>query len=284
MRVEEFEREIRAGREVTEPVRMTLEVEDVEKAADGSRELTFTISTSSVDRAGDTVAIDGWDLENYMKNPVVLFAHDHRSLPIARAKKIWKHAGKLKATAEFVPGEVYPFAETVYQMYAKRFMRATSVGFRAKKYKMSDDEERKKRWGIDFLEQELLEFSMVPVPANAEALLEAKSAGLDIAPMLAGVPGLAPGLHVIESEEPLSDMKIARIKESLAPYRERGYEFLVLDGGLRFLRNADVPKSLPIEVDTTTHSTEPSERVEDPAISQDWLDMRQREIELLNML
>jgi hypothetical protein len=34
------------------------------------------------------------------------------------------------------------------------------------------------------LEQELLEFSAVPVPANGEALIEGRSAGIDIAPLL----------------------------------------------------------------------------------------------------
>jgi hypothetical protein len=62
---------------------------------------------------------------------------------------------------------------------SRGFLSATSVGFMPTKYAFVDDPER--RWGIDFLEQELLEFSCVPVPANPEALIDAKAAGIDTA-------------------------------------------------------------------------------------------------------
>src|SRR5262245_46070666 len=42
-------------------------------AGNESRNYTFTISSSSVDRMGDTIAIDGWQLEAYRKNSVVLY-------------------------------------------------------------------------------------------------------------------------------------------------------------------------------------------------------------------
>jgi hypothetical protein len=62
------------------------------------------------------------------------------------------------------------------------FLSATSVGFSPLKYAFTDDPKR--RFGIDFLEQELLEFSCVTVPANAEALIEGRAAGIDVTPML----------------------------------------------------------------------------------------------------
>jgi len=37
-----------------------------------NREITFTISTSGVDRDGDILDQAGWELGNYIKNPVVL--------------------------------------------------------------------------------------------------------------------------------------------------------------------------------------------------------------------
>jgi hypothetical protein len=42
---------------------------EVKAADDGSRKLSFTISTASVDRMGDTIAVDGWKLASYKKNP-----------------------------------------------------------------------------------------------------------------------------------------------------------------------------------------------------------------------
>lgn len=147
----------------------------------GDRQLEFTITTDSPDRDQDVIAADGWDTSNFQKNPVVLFGHDYRSLPVAKAVSLTHGSHGLKAVAEFATADLYPFADTVYRMLKGGFLRATSVGFRPLEYKFSEDDARK--GGIDFTKQELLEFSVVPVPANAEALMGAKSAGIDVAPL-----------------------------------------------------------------------------------------------------
>lgn len=155
------------------------------KAIDGTRSLTFTISTASVDRMGDTLAIDGWKLDTFRKNPVVLWAHDSSSLPPAKASQVRIEGDKLKANAEFVPADVPvigPFAEAALQLYKHGFLNATSVGFWPLKYAFTDDPQR--GFGIDFMEQELLEFSLVPVPANAEALIEGRKAGINVGVVL----------------------------------------------------------------------------------------------------
>lgn len=153
----------------------------VVKAEGESRTLTFVISTSSPDRHGDTVAVEGWQLDAFRKNPVVLWAHDAAGVPLAKADKVWIESGRLMATATFTPPGLAPFNDTVFEMLKQGFLNATSVGFSPRKYAFSEDPAR--RWGIDFLEQELLEFSIVAVPANAEALIQGKAAGIDVAPM-----------------------------------------------------------------------------------------------------
>lgn len=159
------------------------------KAGDGdSRSIGFTISTDSVDRMGDTISIDGWKLEAYRKNPVVLWAHDSSSLPVARAPKLWTEKSSLKAEAEFTPKGVARFNDTVFEMIKGGFLNATSVGFAPLKYAFVDDPNRK--YGIDFLEQELLEFSIVPVPANSEALVESRAAGIDLDPIFDWAEGV----------------------------------------------------------------------------------------------
>ena len=156
---------------------------DTEIKAEGdSRTLTFTISTASVDRMGDTISVDGWKLDAFRKNPVVLWAHDASSLPVAKADKLWVESGKLMAQAEFTPAGMARFNDTVFDMLKGGFLNATSVGFSPLKYAFTDDPQR--RFGIDFMEQELLEFSVVPVPANAEALIQGRAAGIDIAPVM----------------------------------------------------------------------------------------------------
>src|SRR5947208_1044841 len=48
------------------------------------RQKQFVISTASVDREGDTVAPEGWVLQEYERNPVVLWAHDGEEPPIGQ--------------------------------------------------------------------------------------------------------------------------------------------------------------------------------------------------------
>ena len=149
---------------------------EVVKETDPAAPVSFVISTESPDRDRDSIKVDGWDLNAYRQSPTVLFAHDYASLPIGRAPGIHVEDGKLKSgPITFVPAEVYPFAETCRQMVRLGFLNAASVGFRP--LKSAFNEERR---GMDFERQELLEFSIVPVPANAECLVEARSAGVDV--------------------------------------------------------------------------------------------------------
>ena len=132
---------------------------------DGNRIRTFRITTDNPDRERDVISASGWRLENYQKNPVVLFGHDYKSLPIGKAVAIRQEAHGLSADVEFAPKEIYPFADTVLGLVDFGALKATSVGFDPVKWSLNEE-----RRGYDFQEQELLEFSIVPVPANAEAL------------------------------------------------------------------------------------------------------------------
>lgn len=150
---------------------------DITKA-DGdpaSRQRKFCISTAGVDRDNDIIELAGWRLDNYRKNPQVLFGHDYHSLPIGKATSVYVEGDKLVAIAEFATAEMNPLAEQVLRLIDGGFLRATSVGFRPTKYNINEE-----RRGLDFTECELLEFSVVPVPANPEALIEARAAGVDV--------------------------------------------------------------------------------------------------------
>jgi len=166
----------KAGTPPDKPTLFKEYLPDSLKAEDGK--YTFAISTGSVDRERDTLAVEGWDLASYRRNPVVLWAHDYSGLPVGRAESVLARSGQLIARMEFVPGEVHPFAETVRQLVDGGFLKATSVGFRPLEWVFNEE-----RMGFDFKKQELLEFSIVPVPANPEALVEAKRAGISLVPL-----------------------------------------------------------------------------------------------------
>ncbi len=131
------------------------------------------ISTADVDRQGESVSQNGWDLSFYKSNPIVLWAHDYGSLPIGVTTSIEVKDGKLVAEGKFAPAAANPFAQQVRMLYDLGMVNTTSVGFIPKEF---DTKESGK-----ITKSELLEYSFVPVPANPYALRldQIKKLGID---------------------------------------------------------------------------------------------------------
>ena len=144
-------------------------------AGESEQQMTFVISNEEVDRHGDVIMAAGWHLESFRQNPVFLWAHDYARPVIGRASSVWRDPGRLLATIEFAPTE---FAQEVATLYRQNYQKGVSVGFRPIRFEERRQEQTGAFLGIRFLEQELLEVSAVPVPANRAALRRA----LDQAP------------------------------------------------------------------------------------------------------
>jgi HK97 family phage prohead protease len=147
------------------------------------RTIEFIISNASVDRYGDVIEVNGWDLKNYKSNPVVLFGHMSHIPPIGKALKTWKDTDALCSVAEFMTQDISPFAHSIFRMFEEGYLRAVSVGFKPLKYDRLMDEDDEWNGGYRFIKQELLEFSAVPIPANPEALVDARKKGIDTSPI-----------------------------------------------------------------------------------------------------
>lgn len=146
------------------------------------RTLRFCFSDGTVDRAGDSINPKGWDLDAFNKNPVVLWAHDSWSPPIGRASNVGAIGKRLMGDVEFASADAYPFAETIFQLTKGGFINAGSVGFNPLEWTFVNEPDRP--YGIDFKRQELLEYSVCPVPCNSNALVEARAKGIDTRPMV----------------------------------------------------------------------------------------------------
>jgi HK97 family phage prohead protease len=147
------------------------------------RTLRFCFSDDAVDLMGDTIAAAGWDLANFLRNPVALWAHDSSAPPIGSASNVGVEGNRLLGDIAFAPLETYAFADTIYRLLLGKFLRAVSVGFLPTKHLFVQDDPARP-WGIDFLEQSLLEISVCPVPANPNALAEARRKGIDTRPVM----------------------------------------------------------------------------------------------------
>lgn len=132
------------------------------------------LSSGQPDRDGEIIDQSSWNLEEYKKNPVVLWSHDPVQPAIGQMVDIFiNQDGMLEGIIKFAIKE-YDFAKTIFQLYAGKFLRAFSVGFTA--------EEEEDVNGIRVLKNNTLyEVSAVNIPADALAL--AKSKGLDISPL-----------------------------------------------------------------------------------------------------
>lgn len=138
-----------------------------------TRALEFVISDESVDRDGDVLLASGWRLDNYRKNPVVLFAHDYQRPAIGKSERISIQGGQLISIDQFATAEESAFADEIYRLIIGGYMRAVSVGFQPDEWVWVEDHN-----GWRFEAQDLLEHSVVPVPANPNALQLAFSKGL----------------------------------------------------------------------------------------------------------
>lgn len=153
---------------------------DGDSAASRIRE--FIASTADVDRDGDTVAVEGWELEPFRKSGSFLWAHDYDVAPIARALACYAQDGGLRLRVEFPDkdmGHNYGagFGHAVMRMFDEKLLKGVSVGFIPKEWAFNED--RSGFAPVDFKRQELLEVSATPVPANPNALAVARAKGID---------------------------------------------------------------------------------------------------------
>lgn len=177
------------------------------------------ISTDDEDRHGEVVAVDSWNFNNYMKNPIVLFGHDYYSLPIGICDSITQEGNKIIAKGRFAPMDANPFAQQCRKLYDLGILKATSVGFIAEEIQ-----------GNVITKAQLLEFSFVPVPANpyALSLRQVKELGIDSNMLRAKgidikeVEEVAPTEEVkpIEEVTPVEEPKVEEPKIEVAPVVE----------------------------------------------------------------
>lgn len=132
----------------------------LEKAKGG---YTITASTSGVDRDGERILPEAWkkSLKPYLKNnPVILWAHDYKKPPIAKATGGRITDAGLNLDIEFADTEA---GREIKSLYDGGFMNSFSVGF------IPNDGQAGKGGVFEYTDVELLEVSAVPVPANPEA-------------------------------------------------------------------------------------------------------------------
>jgi HK97 family phage prohead protease len=128
-------------------------------------------SDGSIDRDGDIIDPAGLDTANYERNPVVLYAHDYRSDPIGKTLSIKKDGQRVLFSPQLAV-DISPRAKMYFEMVKAGILNAFSIGFIPKAW--TDRQNPDGSITRIFTQTELLEISLVPVPANANALVLAR--------------------------------------------------------------------------------------------------------------
>ena len=144
--------------------------------ADKASGLEYVLSDETPDRMGDVIMADGWDLTDFQKNPVALFGHQSSLPPIGKWKNLRVVDKQLRGHLELAAAGTSPRIDEIRKLVDADILRAVSVGFRPKESRPRPESD----YGVFFTKAELMETSLVSVPANPNALAIAKS--LNISP------------------------------------------------------------------------------------------------------
>ncbi len=170
-------------------IRKGISPEDT-KFKDGERSSVDYITTKAVDRDGDIVVPNGAILDHYRSNPVVLFGHDYKALPIGKSLWIKIDEKGLISKTQYASAKANPKADQIWNYRKEGFPMAKSIGFIPLEAVGREDFDTLDLKALGLEEKDLegantvfpkwlmLEYSDVPVPSNPEALELAISKGI----------------------------------------------------------------------------------------------------------
>jgi len=146
------------------PIHKTFEIKVLEQRKDGGR---IVINTASVDRDRDRVMPGGAKVDNYLRNPVVQWGHNYRDpwATVGKTNSLNVSPDSIEVDFDLRPAaNDHDPQNIVLLLWNGGWVNTSSIGFIPKAGKPNDV------GGTDFSEWELLEWSLVPIPANQDAL------------------------------------------------------------------------------------------------------------------
>jgi hypothetical protein len=158
---------------------------DLPKNAAESRTIPFILSTGTRDRHHTVFNQNNWKLDNYRRNPIVTYAHGGESLMkgpdpdyvIGKSTRIEVINKQLEADAHFESAETNLLAEKVFRKVILGFLRAASVQIMEVgrgRYGSGKEAKGAENETYYFEGQELLEWGVVNIPSNPDAVAKRK--------------------------------------------------------------------------------------------------------------
>jgi uncharacterized protein len=183
------------------------------------RRFSGIATTPETDRVGDVIEPMG--VKVAAEVPLLLF-HDHRQ-PVGAARFGQPTSAGIPFDATIPditePGVTKDLCDHAAQMVASGLLKAVSIGFRT----FADKMERLANGGFRFLEIEILELSLVAVPANAAATISnVKNICRGLAPVLLSAPPPTASTLIARAWEPSKDLSLEWQLAHRRMYRRTG--------------------------------------------------------------
>ena len=158
----------------------------------GEREIGVIAATSKLARDGNILEISGMDLTNYRKVPIVLYQHDSMQ-PVGTATALGVVGDSLAARIQFAPPGISVVADQCCAMCKAGILRGISIGFDPDWSTSEPLDPARPRSGRRFKNSELLEISVVSLPADTGATVVARSFGdrADFRRMIERLPAMS---------------------------------------------------------------------------------------------
>lgn len=128
---------------------------------------TFVVSTPEVDRYGTIIIPSGIEYSAYLKNPIVLAQHNADEWPIGKCLGFAMNGENLEATLQL--HRITEEACEVADLVAAGYVKAVSVGIIPTE---SEEQTIDGKKVMIYTKSELVEFSVVSIPANRDALIK----------------------------------------------------------------------------------------------------------------
>jgi len=146
------------------------------------RIIQYKFTDATTDRYGDRITAKGVKLDKYKQNPIVLAFHNSWWFPVGASIKTWyeKSDDSVKGWVLFFDSNIDDsgFSESTFKFASTGAVKTGSIGFIpvAGKVRKPTEEEKAEYgmtdWGYIYDEIELLEYSIVPLPANPSSMAE----------------------------------------------------------------------------------------------------------------
>lgn len=191
----------------------------VKSVDDGQRIISGMATTPTPDRTGDIVEPLGVEF----KNPMPLLWQHQADKPVGMVKfgKPTKTGIPFEAKILDIPepGALKDRLDEAWQSVKYKLVAAVSIGFRALEYAFIEG-----TGGIRFEKSEVLELSLVTIPANAEAVITTIKSIDTEARAEAGISEDRPE---IQTAAPAASGKTVRVVKLNDPARDRAKPFVI---------------------------------------------------------